>query len=73
MKVKTCLQPESAELVLPESHKLTRRNFIKGIIAAGTTVSAVSLLGGLGGCSGGGGSAPGAVERLISLDRKSVV
>lgn len=68
MKVKTCLQPESAELVLPESHKLTRRNFIKGIIAAGTTVSAVSLLGGLGGCSGGGGSAPGAVERLISLN-----
>lgn len=68
MKVNTYLQPESAGGILPESPKLTRRNFIKGIIAAGTTVSAVSLFGGLSGCSGGGGPAPGAVERLISLN-----
>lgn len=70
MKVQTYLQPDSAEGAEYESAKLTRRNFIKSIIAAGTTVSAVSLFGGLSGCSGGSGSgpAPGAVERLLSLN-----
>jgi aerobic-type carbon monoxide dehydrogenase small subunit (CoxS/CutS family) len=49
-------------------HGMSRRDFIKGIIAAGATVSAAGLmLNGLSGCTR---EAPvrGAVERLISLN-----
>jgi aerobic-type carbon monoxide dehydrogenase small subunit (CoxS/CutS family) len=49
------------------SLQVSRRDFIKGIIAGGSTVSAYGLLGGLSGCTRGG-PAPGAVERLISLN-----
>ena len=45
---------------------LSRRDFIKGIIATGIAVSSSGFL--IGGCSGGGVPAPGSVERLISLD-----
>lgn len=48
------------------SAKLSRRNFIKGIVAAGATVSGGLMLGGLSGCSSEG-PAPGGVERLLSL------
>jgi len=57
-----------------ESIKLSRRQLIKGVIAAGATVSAGSILGGLAACSDdsnrntiGMEAAPGTVERLISL------
>ena len=50
----------------------SRRNFIKGIIAAGATVSAGFVLNGLTGCSREG-PARGAVERLISLNVNGTV
>ncbi len=47
---------------------MSRRNFIKGVIASGVAVSSAGFI--LGGCSGGddAGPAPGSVERLISLN-----
>ena len=48
--------------------RVSRRAFIKGVIASGAIVSAGSFLAGsLGGCSGGRGPAAGAVERLVTL------
>ncbi len=46
---------------------MSRRDFIKGIIATGASISAMGYV--FGGCAGdtGGGAALGAVERLISL------
>ncbi|MGE3958012.1 MAG: twin-arginine translocation signal domain-containing protein, partial [Vicinamibacterales bacterium] len=44
----------------------TRRNFIKGVIAAGAAVSSASYLFRTN-ASGQAASAPGSVERLISL------
>ena len=58
------------EPVLSVSARLSRRNFIKGIIATGATVAAGSMLGTLTGCSGDSTpetSVAGTVERLISL------
>ena len=47
---------------------VSRRTFIKGVIASGAIVSAGSFLAGqLAGCSGGRGPAAGAVERLVTL------
>lgn len=45
---------------------MSRRDFIKGIIATGIAVSSSGFL--IGGCSGSDAPAPGSVERLISLD-----
>ena len=45
---------------------MSRRDFIKGIIATGASISAMGYV--FGGCAGDTGSAPGAVERLISLN-----
>ena len=45
---------------------MSRRDFIKGIIATGASISAIGYV--FGGCAGDMGSAPGAVERLISLN-----
>ena len=45
---------------------MSRRDFIKGIIATGASISAMGYV--FGGCVGDMGSAPGAVERLISLN-----
>ena len=48
---------------------MSRRNFIKGVIASGVAVSSAGFI--LGGCSGGGDDdapAAGSVERLISLN-----
>ncbi|MCY3679836.1 MAG: (2Fe-2S)-binding protein [Gemmatimonadetes bacterium] len=45
---------------------MSRRDFIKGIIATGASISAMGYV--FGGCAGDMGSAPGAVERLISLN-----
>ena len=50
---------------------MSRRDFIKGIIATGASISAMGYV--FGGCAGDMGSAPGAVERLISLRRKKVL
>ena len=48
--------------------RVSRRAFIKGVIASGAIVSAGRFLAGsLGGCSGGRGPAAGAVERLVTL------
>ena len=49
--------------------QVSRRSFIKGVIASGAVISAGSLLtGALSGCSRGGGAAAGAVERLVTLN-----
>ena len=45
---------------------MSRRDFIKGIIATGASISAMGYV--FGGCAGDMGSAPGAIERLISLN-----
>ena len=45
---------------------MSRRDFIKGIIATGASISAMGYV--FGGCAGDMGTAPGAVERLISLN-----
>ena len=45
---------------------MSRRDFIKGVIATGASISAMGYV--FGGCAGDMGSAPGAVERLISLN-----
>lgn len=67
MKSSKHLDQDADPLALAIALKVSRRNFIKGIIAAGSSVSAAGLLGGLSGCTRGG-PAPGAVERLISLN-----
>jgi aerobic-type carbon monoxide dehydrogenase small subunit (CoxS/CutS family) len=62
---------EQAKIELSASARLSRRNFIKGIIATGATVSAGSMFMGLSGCSGEkapGTAAAGTVERLISIN-----
>ena len=45
---------------------MSRRDFIKGIIATGASISAMGYV--FGGCASDMDSAPGAVERLISLN-----
>ena len=67
MKGETYLFKDPDDLTLLAGTKMTRRDFIKSVIAAGATVSAGSMLGGLGGCSKKT-PAPGAVERLVSLN-----
>jgi len=48
---------------------VSRRTFIKGVIASGAVLSAGSFVAGaLTGCSRGGGAAAGAVERLVTLN-----
>lgn len=48
---------------------VSRRSFIKGVIASGAVVSAGVFMGSaLTGCGDGAGPAPGAVERLITLN-----
>lgn len=75
MKSEVKLINETAGLEAQQSLKLTRRQMIKGVIAAGATVSAGSILGGLAACSddsnknaAGMSAGPGTVERLISLN-----
>lgn len=53
--------------IAPGRANVSRRDFIKGIIATGASISAMGYV--FGGCAGdaGGGAASGAVERLISL------
>ncbi len=71
MKYETIYEPGAVESEPYASARLSRRNFIKGIIAAGATVSAGSMMVGLSGCSADtspGKPAAGAVERLISLN-----
>jgi aerobic-type carbon monoxide dehydrogenase small subunit (CoxS/CutS family) len=52
-----------------ESTRLTRRELIKRIIASGAVASACSYIyAGLAGCVREAGAAPGAVERLISIN-----
>jgi aerobic-type carbon monoxide dehydrogenase small subunit (CoxS/CutS family) len=60
---------EDIKMTEETSGNLTRRNFIKGVIAAGAAVSSASYLfrtAGLSGQSAGPGS-PGSVERLLTL------
>lgn len=64
-------ETEPGEIKLSASARLSRRNFIKGIIATGATVSAGSMFVGLTGCSNDtppGSATAGTVERLISLN-----
>jgi aerobic-type carbon monoxide dehydrogenase small subunit (CoxS/CutS family) len=59
---------ETLNLEATQGHgTVSRRNFIKGVIAAGATVSATSYLF-RGGLLGQQASLPGAVERLVTLN-----
>jgi aerobic-type carbon monoxide dehydrogenase small subunit (CoxS/CutS family) len=53
----------------PGRRAVSRRNFIRGVIAAGASVSAASHLfrGSAAGAGGGQAPAPGSVERLVTL------
>jgi aerobic-type carbon monoxide dehydrogenase small subunit (CoxS/CutS family) len=75
------LAPETTEsppvpFAYVRRNRVSRRAFIKGVIASGATVSAAGFLFTLAGCSregaeqadtAAGGAAPGTVERLVSL------
>ena len=68
-EVYTPLGPSDPALSV--SARVSRRNFIKGIIATGATVASGSMLGTLTGCSGetsSTGGIAGTVERLITLN-----
>jgi aerobic-type carbon monoxide dehydrogenase small subunit (CoxS/CutS family) len=53
----------------PESRRLSRREFIKRVIASGAVASSASfVMGGLAGCASRPASVAGSVERLISID-----
>ena len=61
---------EEIKMTEEDSGNVTRRNFIKGVIAAGAAVSSASYLfrtTGLSGQAAGPGS-PGSVERLLTLN-----
>ena len=60
-------EPDGAD-TLPGLTNMSRRDFIKGIIASGVAVSSAGFL--INGCSSGddGAPAPGSVERLLSLN-----
>lgn len=51
----------------PQRDRLSRRNFIKGVIASGAAVSAAGYLFRQSGSVGAQTALPGAVERLVSL------
>src|SRR5262245_40674274 len=53
----------------PEARRVSRREFIKRVIASGAVASSASfVLGGLAGCGSRPASVAGSVERLISID-----
>lgn len=54
--------------ITPENQTVSRRNFIKGVIAAGATASAATYVFRSAGTVLGQPSAPGAVERLVTLN-----
>lgn len=58
----------TSDLGLPGRWQLSRRDFIKGVIASGATVSGAAYLTGLSGPRGAAAQAAGTVERLISLN-----
>jgi aerobic-type carbon monoxide dehydrogenase small subunit (CoxS/CutS family) len=52
-----------------ESRRVSRREFIKRVIASGAVASSASfVMGGLSGCGSPRGAVAGSVERLISID-----
>ncbi|MEO6079013.1 MAG: (2Fe-2S)-binding protein [Steroidobacteraceae bacterium] len=52
-----------------ESRRLSRREFIKRVIASGAVASSASfVMGGLAGCTPGRRLVPGSVERLVSIN-----
>ena len=52
-----------------EARRVSRREFIKRVIASGAVASSASfVMGGLSGCSSNRASVAGSVERLISID-----
>jgi len=54
---------------VPRRDPVTRRKFIKGVIASGSVASVGGLMiGGLGGCSDSTNTVAGTVERLITLN-----
>lgn len=60
---------ESVVTVDSESRRLSRREFIKRVIASGAVASSASfVMGGLAGCTPRKAAVAGSVERLISLD-----
>ena len=63
------LVTESELAVDSESRRLSRREFIKRVIASGAVASSASfVMGGLAGCTPRKAAVAGSVERLISLD-----
>jgi len=71
MKPEVFTPPRNGDTAMSVSARVSRRNFIKGIIATGATVASGSMLGTLTGCSAGTTSTPGiagTVERLITLN-----
>jgi len=60
--------PQDLDTIHTPRGSVSRRNFIKGVIAAGATVSAASYLFRATGTSALQAGLPGAVERLISLN-----
>src|SRR6187549_4059776 len=59
---------EDATMMDDTSHDVSRRNFIKGVIAAGAAVSSAAYVFRGSPLLGQQASAPGAVERLITLN-----
>ena len=62
-------QDDAADGPSVSTSKVSRRNFIKGVIASGAVAgSAGFLFAGMGGCSSERGAVAGSVERLLSLN-----
>lgn len=53
---------------MPARWRVSRRDFIKGVIASGATVSGAAYVTGLSGPRSAAAQAPGTVERLVSLN-----
>jgi len=67
MEDKTMTEDTTEETAREETAKVSRRNFIKGVVASGAVVSAAGYLWRSSPVLGQQPSAPGSVERLITL------
>jgi aerobic-type carbon monoxide dehydrogenase small subunit (CoxS/CutS family) len=64
--IAAALRPDDAET---EARRLSRREFIKRVIASGAVASSASfVMGGMAGCASPKGAVAGSVERLLSID-----
>src|SRR6478752_3752179 len=58
-----------AHIAEPEARRVSRREFIKRVIASGAVASSASfVMGGLAGCSSRPAAVAGSVERLVSIN-----